>query len=195
MIDSRYSEAEQKATALGVYDSPCCCLDPQFTLKARKLFGSADAMYNSSSLKGALFEWGNSSRHTNLGSECILAEVKHAAPGHAPLLERVCSAGFMTQLVSEHVTLGRQDPRFDSVDSALKAGTPLICAEDRRQNPKTTRGFLSYANDMLRCEARDREQQGLSKLPKTERDLILQAGARELSSLPDQARFPHVTKS
>jgi len=130
-----------------------------------------------------------------MSCERLLAQLKHAAPGKAPLLERMCSSGFLSQIVSEHVGLGRQDPRFDSVQAVLQAGAPLVLTGERATNPKKARVCLAYANEMVKREERQRADIGLEKLRTSERAALMQVKAREFGQLLPPQRLAHVVQS
>ena len=126
------------------------------------MFDSAEAMYADHNFLKAVLEWAIASHLTNMKGERLLAATRHAAPGRAPLLERVCSAGHLTQLAAAHVALGRPDPRYDTVDRVVRMGAPLCCRQKRRRNPKMRRPCLLYANKMC---AKETNRRAIMKMP------------------------------
>ncbi len=103
----------------------------------RLLFKTAAALLACVEFRLAIAEWGRTSRITNMATERLLAMIKHAAPGHAPSIERMCSTGFLTQLIASHKKLGRSDPRYHFTKDAVRKGAPLNLSLKRPHSSRT----------------------------------------------------------
>ena len=128
-------------------------------------------------MMAALAEWGLKSRITNMGCERLLASVKTAAPGRAPLAEHVCAGGFMKQLLTHHVLHGGSDPTVVSGHDLVQKGAPLRMAEKGAHNKHMCRPSLLYANDKLTAECRRS-----GRLSQQQRNAVLKGAMRDWHS-------------
>ena len=106
--------------------------------------------------------------------ERLLAEFIQAAPLKCPSVDRVCSAGYLTQWLREHLEFGGNNPKIVSREQLLEDGVPLQQSQARSQKRKTnpragewTRPHLLYANEEYVKAKRRRET---NKEPRHTRD-------------------------
>ena len=142
-------------------ESSACCLGADFALKTRPLFGSAEEMSGDRDFQGMLAAWVRTCKLDNMHIERLFAGIKCAwaePKGRAPLAERVCSAGLLTQLQQArfHVT----GKRFGSVthQSLLQERVPLARkrwrAEDDEKRQRRWSGFLVFRSELNKARKR-----------------------------------------
>ena len=69
----------------------------------------------------------------NMISERLLSLIRKSGPLRC-YIERLLSAGFLTQIQSHHLKAGGQDVRKVTRTALLKQGAPLRCAKKASQN-------------------------------------------------------------
>ena len=91
------------------------CLDAGCTRKARNLYPNAQAMVDCPEFRSCMLSWGKVSPFCNMLIERLLSLIKRACPADcnssSPKLENLLGLGFVTQILTDHVTHGGDDPR------------------------------------------------------------------------------------
>jgi len=202
MIDARLQRHEQLEVAKEFFSTPLCCLDPGFSRKVRELYNSPQEMFDCPAFRTALTEWGLASYVTNMPLERLLALIKAASPERAPLLERVCSAGLMCQLLAAHKAGGGADPGVHKAADLAREGAPLRVAETRAASKARVRPSLLYANKELQVAKKLRARQGLAAdgaesatLSRVEVRRLLSTAARRFAQLPPDQKLPFIAEA
>ncbi len=153
--------------------------------------GGARQMLECNALRAALLEWGVKSLLTNMHVERLLSQVRAASPENAPSIERVCTAGLMTQFLTEHVRLGRTDPRFDCASDLVRKGAPLQLAVGRSaRNKRMARSGILYANEQVAKRKHEVQAEGADgHLRQAEVHTILRRASREFRDLPEREQL------
>ena len=158
-----------------------CCVDDYFSLKARDLFGSAEAMCSSGCFRACIRSWRRSPL-SNMHLERLLALIKRSAPGRSPNVERMLSSGYLTQVLTDHVTHGQRDPRVFDVERLLADGVPLeqgtssVCTPVKRKGP--SEGMI-WSNEKVSKECQRRLNLDIELMSHTERNDLLRKGHDE----------------
>ena len=97
-----------------VYEADDCCNDDACTLKIKALFPSWQEALRV--LSPGLMALGVSFKFGDMISERLLARLRQACGGNigAFTVEDICSRGFISQLLGEHLRLGRDNPRLQT---------------------------------------------------------------------------------
>lgn len=90
-------------------------------------------------------------KFANMVCERMLALIRRACRGDDVDVERLCSTGFLAQVLSFHLARDGEDPRFTTRQQLLEDGVPLRCAPVKLDKPAPPRG--SYVNWMMKEEA------------------------------------------
>ena len=134
-VNDTSSEDDKKREISLLYDTLVCCIDESFTSKARSLGGTVGGFLKHAGLQAGLRNWGRNADITNMCCERLLSLVRKASPLHC-FMERLLSAGFLTQVRQAHASAGGLDS-FKLTRSQLLAGdAPIRAACSRRANQK-----------------------------------------------------------
>jgi hypothetical protein len=97
--------------------------------------------------------------------ERLFAQIKKSAPDKVPVLERLLSAGTLSQWLREHQQAGGHSMIQRSAKDVAKDGVPLMCAATKAyaaKNVNMRRGHLEYTNEKVAAEKRRRTSDGQS---------------------------------
>ncbi len=183
--------------------SPPCCYCCCRLMQVRELYPCSRMLLQCPCLQRALCEWGLTSKVTNMACERLLALVKHASPERAPLVERVCAAGLLAQLLAEHARRQRPDPRVHRTSDVLRQGAPLRVGETRAAKPSMLRAHVLYANDKVSEAKRRRVARNPrpalatrgALLSRAERNAILREALQEWKELPHHQKHSYLAKA
>jgi hypothetical protein len=147
MVHLGLSSVTHRATAEHFFSLRPCCLDPDFGEKAYGSLQSAERMIANIDFMSALRTWALSYCFTDMWSERCLARIRQATDGHGAEgsadVERVCSSGFLAQLLTQHKLNGGDDPRAPTRRQLLEDGVPLICRKPQKI-PKQRGVFVNF---------------------------------------------------
>ena len=79
---------------------------------------------------------------TNMCSERLLAQMRHACKQGD--VERVCSSGFLAQILTEHKRLDRDDPCYVSRARLLEDGVPIRAQGKDKKWSRAASGFVHW---------------------------------------------------
>ena len=151
MVDPSESEASQRTIAHEFWNAKPCCKHTAFGSKVMDLFASADDMFGNTAWRNTLRLLAKKFKICNMHTERQFALIKksYSHLAGAPEVERLVGGGFVTQVLSMHLTHGGADPRFTTSAKLLSSGVPLRRAKRRgrgRNNCKSKAGggFLMY---------------------------------------------------
>ena len=120
---------------------------------------------------------------TNMGTERQLALIRKAiCDDHGVFAERMLSSGFVAQVLSEHVRLGRTNPRAVTRAQLLEAGVPLRAAAGVKGVASSAGGVFPY---WMRRKEHERKTSGIS-FNRDQYTRWQQARAAEWMDLPDE---------
>ncbi|CAK0867518.1 unnamed protein product [Prorocentrum cordatum] len=120
--------ADGRAAAVArLFQKPLRCLEVRLARKLRRLWPSDSEMLDDAHFWSAYMLFAKHALLCNMHIERLLSLVRQSLPFDlkAPVLERVCGNGFLSQCVAQHVSAGGEDPRVESLASARRAGVPL----------------------------------------------------------------------
>ena len=122
-----------------------CCLDEHFGLKIRELQQTPSLFLDDAKLMAGLKLWAHESRTCNMHMERLLALIRKSMGFQkSPDVERLVSAGTLTQIMKDHLLAGGSDPRFVTRQQLLDKGAPLECALEAPTKSKAASGFVSF---------------------------------------------------
>jgi hypothetical protein len=164
-----------------------CELDEEATLKVKKLFGDPMELWRDPGFNATMLNW-RSSPLANMSIENLLALLKASCPDRSPLVERLLTAGSLTQVLSSFINSGREDPRVLSRASLCENGAPINAARSKNETKRTLPANLRFANHELRKEKRLRIVRGLDRPPFQELTARRRALIAHFESLPAEER-------
>ena len=109
------------------YSLKPCCRNRELSTKLFGLCPTAMQLSADDAMKKMLYTFACEYRFTDMWSERLLARIRKASDGKECCIERVCSSGFVTQFLSEHLQSGRADPRSATRAQLLADGVSLRC--------------------------------------------------------------------
>ena len=109
-----------------------------------------DELKTDTAIGQAIASFAHHTRIANMNTERDLALIKSSCHGKSPLVERICAAGMLSQVLRLHHGAGGHDPRGEekAVD-LVQAGVPLACASMGRSREicsSRSRGVFTYIN-------------------------------------------------
>ena len=126
VCDGRTSEAQRLVlNELFAKSETVCCLDKDFARKVLNMFNSAEHTLVDSALAACLRGRAEKYIVVNMHLERLLSQVRLAIGSEkSPEAERVCGAGFLAQVLRDHLALGGRDPRIQDRRGLLQDGPP-----------------------------------------------------------------------
>ena len=120
-----------------------------------------------------------------------LSIVMQSVSDKVPYVERLCSAGFLSQWLTTHMGQGGRDPRRTTRDDLIADDVPVVCNRRRTRKGGVLRPQMRYANKIYSQEKVERERTGLPRRTMAEKNTRLGALCIEYDSIsPDeQAEF------
>lgn len=112
-----------------------CCVDADATGKLQR----RGATFNDASLCRGMQCLFLTMPFTGMNMERNLAQIRRACNGQTsnPTIEKICTSGFMAPMLTEHLKMGRSDPRVTTKEQLEKAQVPI------RANRKKVRAEAS----------------------------------------------------
>ena len=101
---------------------PKCCSPKHSCQKVAKLFESSAALLADKQFLESLRMCASKFRATNTRSERLLAACTTSVDGKAVEVEKVVAASCSTQMLTEHLALGRPDPRIATRKQLVGSG-------------------------------------------------------------------------
>lgn len=185
LSDVRSTEKELQQIAQSLFDAPPCCLDATMSLKIRNMFGSPQELLDSVSFRSSLKLWAKQSRVCNMHVERIFALVRKSVPDKVPNLERLVSAGYLSQILRTHMQAGGRHPCSVARGDLVADDVPINAAAsmpDRMESKR--RGHLLWMTE--KCHAA-RLRKGASLTAAEQADTRREA-MREWRGLDDEVR-------
>jgi hypothetical protein len=143
-----------------------CCRNKEFSAKVYAMFKDAvepaQSLFEDVDFYSMMVVFVSVFKFTNMWSERLLSLIRRSCRDDGDM-ERICSSGFLAQVLAEHTRLGGADPRSATREQLLADGVPLRCAAKKTTTVKP-RG--SYVNFMMKAEE-GRRIAGI-KLPKAQ---------------------------
>ena len=139
------------------YSLKPCCRDREFSTKLFELCPTAMQLSADDAMKKMLYTFACEYRFTDMWSERLLARIRKASDGKECCIERVCSSGFVTQFVTEHLQMGRADPRAATRAQLLADGVSLRC---KQREGGASRPRSAFVNFLLKADE-ERKKQGV----------------------------------
>ena len=152
MVDVRRDcVQETMPIAREVIDGYMCDSDPEVCGKLRVMYPTAEALANCPEFRAVLQQWGRTGKLCNMQTERMLKAIKTATPDKCPHLDRMLSAGLLTQWLTRHVReYNGDDPRVTTRAQLLEAGAPLKAGVKQQRAENGTQGgmqpWMAYAN-------------------------------------------------
>ena len=123
-----------------------------------------------------MLSWGKASPFCNMLIERLLSLIKRACPADcnssSPELENLLGLGFVTQILTDHVTHGGDDPRASRRHEFLKQGVPLEAQRPPRRATNRKRPdrvcCLIYINGGVAKEVTRRANVGEPRMTRVE---------------------------
>ena len=115
---------------------------------AKALFPSAESMHSNAQFRALLRSWIKVAKLDNMHVERLLALIKRAsalAGDAVPFAERLCSAGFLSQLIASWRAVTGTTPGVRTRKSLLNASVPLACRAKSKKDAVVAKAvaFLS----------------------------------------------------
>jgi hypothetical protein len=130
------------------------------------LFEDSAGMCKDAEFRCLLSNWSSISKVTNMHVERLFALIKKAAMStsgsKSTSVERLVSAGVLTQWLSEHVQAGGRDPRTFTRAQFVETGVPLRCAAASSSSSSKTKVHRPAGAFFIfrRQRVKDRSQEG-----------------------------------
>ena len=176
-------EESKKLIAAEVF-GPSCCSPVHSCQKLQNLFASPAALLEDKQFLASLRMCASKFRVTNMRSERLLAACTTSVDGKAVEVEKVVAASFLTQMLTEHLALGRPDPRIVTRKQLVDSGLQTRVAQSKQKVERTWAGtFVEYKS--LAEEAR--RSAGIS-LSKEDYRLWLRKIAADFANVPDEVK-------
>jgi hypothetical protein len=138
--------------------------------------------------KQLIRRWGDTGRITNMHVERLLSLVKASCPGAAPDLERVISAGTLTQWRRAHLASGGHDQNVTRIADLVQVGVPLVAAaSNNSKQGKKRRPALDYSNSVVNRE-RTRAANLNIKMTQGQINALRGEAARAFKYLPENEK-------
>ena len=137
-------DESKKVIATEVFGPKCC--SPQHSCqKVAKLFESPAEMLADKEFLASLRMCASKFRVTNMRSERLLAACTTSVDGKAVEVEKVVAASFLTQMLTEHLALGRPDPRIVTRKQLVDSGLQTRVAQKHDKVARSWAGtFVEY---------------------------------------------------
>ena len=139
------------------YSLKPCCRNRDFSTKLFQHCPTAAQLSADDAMKKLLYTFAREYRFTDMWSERLLARIRKASDGKECCIERVCSSGFVTQFVTEHLQMGRADPRAATRQQLLADGVSLRCKQPEGGASKPRSGFVNF---LLKADTERKKQGG-----------------------------------
>ena len=146
-----------------MYQANTCCIDEEFTEKARNFGRSAALFPRRPGLLAGIYNWGREASWTDMISERLLALFRKSSPQHC-FVDRILSSGFLAQLQRAHRLAGGKDGTKYTRRQLQDGDVPIRATATTRgrKQEKTTRRvqprFATWANKQQRRERRAGER-------------------------------------
>ena len=127
--------------------------------------------------------WSHAGKISDMSSERLLSLIRKGSPKNSTV-ERLVSAGTLTQLMRVHRLCGGEDPTKTRRQQLLEDGVPLR-AQPRVKQSSKRRASLDFINSSRK---RMKLERGSEVLPRASALEELRACAREFKALPAQQR-------
>ena len=131
------------------FATPHCCLSGEFCRKVFDMFDSPKQLLDDTTFMAGLRGWADQYKVCNMHLERLLSQVRQAmgSSDRAPQAERVCAAGFLAQVLRDHLAKDGRDPRYDDRAHLLRDGVPLAAARRDASKSKPASGFIMYKSE------------------------------------------------
>lgn len=177
LVHPTCSDEDRLAFAEGIWTAPVCCLDVGMCRKIRAMYASASDMLADTAFMGALRLWARGSRVTNMHMERLLSLFRKTVPDKCPGFERFASAGFLAQILQEHLAAGGAHPAVVTRKELVADGAPIMAQGERpTAKPSLARGHLLLMSE--RCSAA-RAASGSKRVSRSEMASIRKEAMRE----------------
>ncbi len=131
-----------------------CCRNREFSKKVFEHYGTAEKMREDKTFMRGIQTWATSYSFTDMWSERFLARIRQASDASESTAERVCSSGYLCQLVTEHMAKGFDDPRSTTRGQLMEDGVPLRCVKQVATSLKPCGPFVHFmkkADEERKC--------------------------------------------
>jgi CRISPR/Cas system CMR-associated protein Cmr5 small subunit len=136
-------------------DMNTCCRNREFSQKVYDYFeGDVAKLKNDDNFRRAIQTWSITFLFTDMWSERLLARIRQSHDAAECEAERICSTGFLCQLLTEHLRHGRPDPRGIVRADLVSSGVALRCM----QKVKDSKPRGSFVNYMMKQEEARRNE-------------------------------------
>jgi hypothetical protein len=137
------------------FREPMCCLDAACSGKIRQMFGSYIDFLSDKRLQSTLRTWARQARLCNMHIERIFALLRKSCGQKVPHLERLVSAGLLSQVLTTHLSLGGKHPAIVTRSDLLDMECPTAAGAERPETvPGRARGHLVFTKDYSHKERR-----------------------------------------
>jgi hypothetical protein len=143
MIHPSLSKQSQYQYAVSFCALRSCCRDVHMGAKVHTLLPTPQALFKDSNFRKLLVMWVIAYKFTNMICERLLAQIRQACDGDNADIERVCASGLLSQALTDHRQLGREDPRYKTRSQLLEDGVPLKCAVKKSPGVPCS-GFMTW---------------------------------------------------
>jgi hypothetical protein len=145
LCDPAVPESEKAKVAESLFSAPPCCVDAYCSQKIRLAHGNPESLRNDRDLMGLLTSWSHHARVCNMHVERIFALIRKSSPEKKPNVERLCSAGFLSQLVHSHRKAGGTDITAFQRSHLLATSVPIAAVRQTvAAHPSMARGHLLF---------------------------------------------------
>jgi len=123
--------------------------------RIRTLFESEEAFLADRKIQTTLKLWAKKARLCNMHIERLFALIRQSFAQKVPSLERLVSAGLLSQVLGIHLQHGGVHPDSMSRRSLIEAGCPIAAAADVPEAmPTRARGHLAFLAEHVRNASR-----------------------------------------
>ena len=146
LVAADASDFEKESIAAEFFALSACCLDRAFSLKVRRLAGSAAGLLKHAGILAALRLWGKIARITNMHTERLINLHQRSSPPKC-VVARVLAAGFLSHILSIHKKAGGLHPSSVTRAELREAGVPIrargLSSADKRQRAQRVREAIA----------------------------------------------------
>lgn len=196
LTDPSLPKSEKARTAFELLEGHHrCCLDVCCSQKLRAKYSSAQEFLDDQDLMNLLTSWAVHGKVCSMHVERLFALIRQSVPDSSPSAERICSGGFLSQVLKQHRHAGGVAPGTFQRKDAIALGVPIRSnVQEACSQPKRARGHLTFINKQIREESAELARSGgrMTRAQASARRRELGAEFRALSadeqkSLTDEA--------
>ena len=140
------TEFEKQTIAAELFALEECCLDRAFSLKIRRLAGTAAGLLKHAGILAALRLWGKIARITNMHTERLINLHQRSSPPRC-VVARVLAAGFLANIYAIHKKAGGLHPSSITRVDLREAGVPIrargLSSSDKRKRAQGVRQAIA----------------------------------------------------